>query len=216
MPPALNENQLKGIANFARKRHKESDFNHTMDHIQLTMNLSRYLAAKEKADKEVCIIAAYLHDIAKGDAANEPKGDFTKLKKKSDGHGPNSAEEAKELLRKLKAPEPFIKQVCYAISQHDNDLPKETREAAILWDADKLQLVGPLGFARIFGYYMIYVKKGIYYAIEQAKHWQEFFLERFCTDTGQRIARNMQQFMEEFYRLCAVARDSEAKKLGKG
>lgn len=180
-----------------------------MDHIHLTVDLSRYLATKEGADEEICIVSAYLHDIAKGDVANEPKGDFAKLRKKSDGHGPNSAEEAKEFLKKLKTSDYFIEQVHYAISQHDNDLPKKTKEAAILWDADKLQLVGPLGFARILGYYMIYVKKDVYYAIEQAGHWQEFFLERFCTDSGRQIAENLHKFMREFYRLMEDAKNGQ-------
>lgn len=173
---------MQEIVSFARERHKASDLNHTMDHIQLT---------------------------AKGDATDEPKGDFAKLRKKSDGHGPNGAERAKEFLEKLKTPDYFIEQIHYAISQHDNDLPKKTKEAAILWDADKLQLVGPLGFARIFAYYMIYVKKDISYAIEQARHWQEFFLERFCTDSGRQIANNMQQFMEQFFRLMEGAKNGQ-------
>jgi len=207
MPPVLNEGQMKEIVGFAEERHRSCDLNHAMDHIQLTVKLSGYLAGKEDADKEICTVAAYLHDIAKGDSADEPKGDFAELKKESDGHGPIGAQEAKEFLKKLDVPDYFVDQVQYAISQHDNDSPKESKEAAVLWDADKLQLVGPLGFARIFAYHMIYVKKDVYYAIEQARYWQEFFLERFCTGTGRHAARNLHQFMKEFFRLCDASRD---------
>jgi putative nucleotidyltransferase with HDIG domain len=209
MIAVLNKGQMKEIVSFAETRHKSGDLNHTMDHIHLTVDLSRYLASKENANSEVCIAAAYLHDIAKGDAAEEPKGDFAKLKKRSDGHGPNGAEEAKEFLKRLDAPDSFIEQVHYAISQHDNDLPKKTIEAKVLWDADKLQLVGPLGLARMFGYYMGYVKKDVYYAIEQARYWQDFFLERFCTETGYQLAGNLQQFMEQFFRLFEGAKNGQ-------
>ena len=213
MPPVLNEGQMQKIVSFAEERHRASDFNHALDHIQLTVKLSRYLAGKEDADNEICTVAAYLHDIAKGNSADQPKDDFAELKKESDGHGAIGAKEAKELLEKLGAPDFFIDQVHYAISQHDNDSPKMTKEAAVLWDADKLQLVGPLGFARIFAYYMVYVKKDVFHAIEQARYWEEFFLERFCTDTGRSIARNLHQFTEYFFRVCDASKNGQLKQL---
>jgi uncharacterized protein len=185
---------MNKIIKLARERSRDSDFGHAMDHVSLTVELAKYLASKEGADENVCTIAAYLHDIAKNNSRN---------------HGIQGAEEAREFLKEIGASNTLIEKVCYAIAQHDNDLPKETIEAQILWDADKLQSVGPLGFARIFANRMIYVKKDVYYAIGQAKYWEDFFLERFYTDTGRRIATKLHSFMEEFFYLCDVVKQAQ-------
>jgi len=186
------------IIELAQERSQDNDFGHTMDHIILTVELSKYLAAKEGADEEVCTVAACLHDIAKNN---------------SKAHGLRGAEEAGKFLAEIGAPDPFVDQVCYAISQHDNDLPKRTIEAKVLWDADKLQSVGPLGFARIFANRLIYSKQNIYYAIEQAKYWEEFFQERFYTDTGRSAAMKLNRFMEEFFSLCDAVRGAQLDQL---
>lgn len=212
MAPVLDDYQLREVERYAAEKHRASDFNHSMDHIETTVSLSRWLAAREHADEEVCVVSAYLHDIAKSDSAI--KGDFATLQKESDGHGAAGAEQASAFLRTLGAPDPFVEQVRYAISQHDNDLPKETKEAAVLWDADKLQLVGPLGFARIFGYSMLYVKDDITDAIEQTRYWQEFFLSRFCTETGRRAAQCLHRQMHGFTYLWQAASGGQIIGLG--
>ena len=182
----LSQQQMQRVVSFARMKHEAQDFDHTMDHIQLTVRIAEYLAEKEGADPEVCIVAAYLHDIAKNNSAQ---------------HARTGAEMAGEFLGELGAPATFIEQVSYAISQHDNDLPKQTREAAILWDADKLQSIGPLGFARVFGYRMVFGNRHIYSAVEMARNYTDFFYKRFYTKTGREIAERLHGFMGEFYRL---------------
>lgn len=189
----LTEQQINKVIALARERSQDNDFGHTMDHVSLTVELAKYLASKEGADENICIIAAYLHDIAKNNSQN---------------HGIQGAKEAREFLKEIGASDTIIEKVFYAIAQHDNDLPKETIEAQILWDADKLQSVGPLGFARIFANRMIYVKKDVYYAIEQAKYWEDFFFERFYTDTGRRIATKLHSFMKKFFYLCDAVREA--------
>lgn len=206
MPPLLNEHQMREIVSFVRERHKSSDLNHMMNHIELTVKLARYLAAKENADQEICTIAAYLHDIAKGNSS-PPKENFTKLSDSPDGHGSAGAQQAREFLKKIGAPDPFIDQVSYAISQHDNELPKDTKEAEVLWDADKLQLVGPLGFARIFAYRVVYAEMDVYSAAENAEKYEDFFYQRFYTNTGREIARHLHNFMKKFHRLCGATID---------
>lgn len=186
MPPVLSQKQHDKIISFAKEKHAFQDFDHTFWHIELTVRVAEYLAEQEGANKEVCTVAAYLHDIAKNS---------------SDKHSSDGAKEAKRFLEEIKAPDSFIDQVCYAISQHDNDLPKKIKEAEVLWDADKLQSIGPLGFARIFGYRLYYEKPDIRYAAERTREYLRFFYERFYTKTGQKIAQKMRKYMDEFYQL---------------
>ena len=186
MSPALNQHQMEEIVAFAEAKCKLQDFDHTLDHVELTVEIAKYLAGKESADTEACVVSAYLHDIAKNS---------------SQEHARVGAEEAKEFLKQIQAPDSFIDQVHYAISQHDNESPKRSKEAEVLWDADKLQSIGPLGFARVFGYRMVYDKRQVYGAVEQARKYADFFYDRFYTATGRAIARNLCSFMQDFYRL---------------
>ena len=181
----LDTQQMEKIIAFARVKSYLQDFDHTMDHIELTAEIARCLAYKEGADIEVCVVAAYLHDIAKNSSKE---------------HARTGAEEAKEFLKEIGAPESFINEVRYAISQHDNDLPKNTREAEILWDADKLQSIGPLGFARVYGYRMVYGTRQVYSSVSMAKDYTDFFYDRFYTNTGRKISLNLRRLMQQFYR----------------
>jgi uncharacterized protein len=176
---------MEKIVAFARVKSYLHDFDHTMDHIELTAEIARYLADREGADTEVCVVAAYLHDIAKN-SSNE--------------HAMTGAAEAKDFLKEIEAPESFIDKVQYAISQHDNDLPKNTKEAEVLWDADKLQSIGPLGFARVYGYRMVYGTREVYSSVAMAREYTEFFYDRFYTDTGRKIALNLKYLMQQFNR----------------
>ena len=185
-PSLLSQRQIKELVAFAEAEYNLQDFDHTLDHVELTVAIAGYLASKEGADVEVCVVSAYLHDIAKNS---------------SQEHAKVGAEEAKAFLKQIQAPDPFIDQVCYAISQHDNDLPKRTKEAEVLWDADKLQSIGPLGFARVFGYRMVYDKRQVYGAVEKAREYTDFFYDRFYTKTGREIAQSLRSSMREFYRL---------------
>lgn len=186
--PYISKQQIEKVINFAETRCEINDFNHNMDHIKLTAKLSRYLAAKEGANIHVCLVAAYLHDIGKNSSNN---------------HGATGARMARNFLKSIGVPNSFIARVCYCISQHNNGSPKRIKEARVLWDADKLQLIGPLGFSRILRHALLFFKeKDIYKAIKRAKRYEKFYYERFYTKTGRQIARNQHNFMEEFHTLC--------------
>lgn len=68
MSPVLSRAQLDEIIDFAKGKHSSQDFDHTFWHIELTVRIAEYLAERERANKEVCVIAAYLHDIAKNNS----------------------------------------------------------------------------------------------------------------------------------------------------
>ncbi len=181
--------QLKQIVNFAKKNCDLSNYDHKFDHIDLTVKLSKYLAMKEKANLEVCTVAGYLHDIA---------ADKSRTK-----HGAVGARIAEKFLLKIGVPDFFVKQVCYAIAQHNNGSHKKTKEAEVLWDADKLQLIGPLGFARILRFCFLSLNyEDIYPAIDKSEKYENFFYKRFYTSTGRKIAKKLHNSMSKFHKLC--------------
>lgn len=96
-------------------------------HIELVVKHSKALAKKLHADEEVCETAAWLHDIKK-------------LRGEKEEHHVHGAEEAREILQKLKYPNKKIQQITYCILTHSSDkkyLPK-TKEAKIVRSADAL------------------------------------------------------------------------------
>jgi len=130
------ETKLKAIVSeiFADKRMVE--YKH---HTFRVVKLCKYIGQKEGANMEILIPAAYLHDIGRV------------ILKDIKGHVEKSVYLARTLLKDLGYSEELIKHVIVAIEDHHkNDTIPRTLEGRILYDADKLEIVGELGIARWF------------------------------------------------------------------
>ncbi|OGS22566.1 MAG: hypothetical protein A2252_03035 [Elusimicrobia bacterium RIFOXYA2_FULL_39_19] len=196
----LSYKQLKQIIAYSKNNCKTNGFDHKFDHINLTVKIAQFLAIKEKADMELCTVSAYLHDIA-----------ADKFRKK---HGVVGAKLARIYLQKIKAPKTFIKKVCYCIAQHNKGSFKKTTEAKILWDADKLQLVGPLGFTRIIRFCVLTGKKiDMFPLVERSEKYEVFFYNRFYTKSGKKLATNVHKFMGKFHSICNNFKTADMGKL---
>ena len=117
---------------------------HQIDHTERVYNLCLFLAKGEKVDLEVLEVSALLHDIARVKEDNDNSG-------KTD-HAILGAKMAKSILEKLEFSKEKVKHIQDCIISHryrNNNEPK-TIEAKILFDADKLDVVGAIGIARSF------------------------------------------------------------------
>lgn len=117
---------------------------HDMDHVIRVYNLCLYLAKNEGTDLDVLEAAALLHDIARVKEDNDQTG-------KTD-HAILSAKMAEPILKELGFPEEKIKHIqdCIVSHRYRTGHRPETKEAKILFDADKLDVVGAIGIARSF------------------------------------------------------------------
>ena len=109
-------------------------FNYRLEHIRSVVAISTELSAASGADADVCLAAAWLHDVAK--AYREERGD---------GHGERGAVRAAAILRTTDFPRAKIDAVSQAIASHVGlfrDVPPKPMEAAVLFDADKLSKLG--------------------------------------------------------------------------
>ncbi len=109
-------------------------FNYRLEHIRAVVQIATDLAAKSGAEADVCLAAAWLHDVAK--AYREEPGD---------GHGRRGAVRAAAILRRTDFPADKIRGVSEAITAHVGlfrDEPPQPIEAAVLFDADKLSKLG--------------------------------------------------------------------------
>ena len=117
---------------------------HNMDHIIRVYNLSLNLAENKDVDLDVLKAAALLHDIARVKEDNDHTGNTD--------HAILSSEMAVPILKNLGFSEEKIKHIQDCIISHryrTGNEPK-TEEAQILFDSDKLDVVGAIGIARSF------------------------------------------------------------------
>lgn len=119
---------------------------HDTGHVYRVLYAALRIAKTEpRADSEVVILAALLHDIGRAAEAKHP----------GLGHAELGARMAWDALNKLGYGEKTVRQVCGAIRTHSykNGQKPQSLEAKILFDADKLDLAGAVGCARalLFG-----------------------------------------------------------------
>lgn len=118
---------------------------HDLDHVLRVVEMSLTLAQKEKGvDLAILIPAALLHDIARRYEDEDETGTID--------HALLGAEMAAPILKDLAYEQQSIWEIQDCIRSHrfrSGFLPKSI-EAKILFDADKLDVIGALGIARSY------------------------------------------------------------------
>ncbi len=156
---------------------------HGFEHIERVYDTCRHIGHVERADLDVLLPAALLHDIARDET----------------NHAQTGAEKAKQVLRRYGEPEGRIQEISSAIASHSfsGKKPPETLEAKILSDADKLDALGAIGVYRTAEYSGEHTRPiGDFIAHFYEKLLQ---LERLLfTDEAKRMARGRTQFMKDF------------------
>ncbi len=181
----LTKDQLHKIQEFAKKHLSKNDSEHDLNHIKKTIEIAKLLLKKEKADPAKCMVIAWLHDIAKN-----------KEGKKKD-HGVLGAKTAEKFLKNIKIKKQDAKEICHAIEKHNKEGPQKTKAAEVIWDADKLQAMGIKGLLRG---YVHFIKKGLKpeEAYKKAIQEQNFYIKRFHTKYGRKIAKKHFKAMIKF------------------
>lgn len=129
----------------AKKWYLSNDPVHGFDHVLRVYNLAEKLALAEGADVEIVRAAALLHD-AEGSAPSHEQNRAT--------HHEASASFARTVLEAEEWPETRIAAVEHCIRAHryrTTETP-QTPEAKVLFDADKLDVLGAFGVARTIAY----------------------------------------------------------------
>jgi uncharacterized protein len=183
----ITKEQFEKIKAFAKNHLSKNDQWHNLFHTEQTVKISIFLARKEKADVQRCVVTAWLHDIMKKDKFN-PRD-----------HGKEGAETAREFLKKIGLDKKDIEIICNAIYNHNKGTDKKTKEAKILYDADKLQAIGPYGLLRAYGD-SISRKNGQAAAYKDYQNEQKMFLNGLNTRTARRIAKEKSDFMKKFHK----------------
>lgn len=193
------------------------DYAHTLRVYNNCMTIAKDFSS---VDLELLRIASLLHDIAKVKEDEDVTGETD--------HAVLGAQMALGILMDLGFDENFAQRISEAISTHRfraNNPPK-TLEAKILFDADKLDVLGAIGLARSFaiaGRYgqLLYndiciedyirdnlvggLPKGRIKDITRHTPKMEFMLklqyipDRMFTSKGKELAKERLEYMKEFY-----------------
>ena len=111
---------------------------HDLDHMRRVWRTCLQLGKRLKADLEILVAGAFLHDL----------GIHQKL---SPEHGALSAELAEPVLERIRFPAEKRTKTLHAIRVHDitfSDQDRSTLESKILYDADKTDTFGVMGVLR--------------------------------------------------------------------
>lgn len=118
---------------------------HNLDHVFRVYNLCLLIAKYEKdIDLEILIPSALLHDIARVEESQDKTGEID--------HAVLGSVIAEDILRTLEYEEEKIEKIKHCIIAHRFRTGNEpnTMEAKILFDSDKLDVIGASGIARTF------------------------------------------------------------------
>lgn len=151
----LSASKRKAITLHAERESAKNDSMHRMPHLRQTAILSARIARIEGADAEACWAAGMLHDIRK---------------RASGDHGAKGAEAAATFLDSIGLPPGFVEKVRDGILFHNKGFLGGPIERQILWDADKLPILRPVGFkSRMLPYWTSRLgrKKGVEQAIRE-------------------------------------------------
>ena len=195
----------------ARSWYPEVDPVHGFDHIERVYRMAEKLALLEGADLEIVHAAALLHDSRGSDPNSGERM----------SHHEASALFADQVLREEGWPEERIREVQHCIRAHryrgEAENAPQTIEAKVLFDADKLDVLGAIGIARTIGYAVqagqpIYAEpseqvlaEGVKEPGEPHSSYHEYLFklrkvkDRLFTKSAQQIAAARDAFLTEFY-----------------
>ncbi|WP_297430195.1 HD domain-containing protein [Clostridium sp.] len=191
---------------------------HNLDHIFRVYNLCLLLAKHEKnVDLEILIPSALLHDIARVEESQDKTGEID--------HAVLGSMIAADILRKLEYEEEKIEKIKHCIITHRFRTGNEpnTIEAKILFDSDKLDVIGASGIARTFmlagqfGQRLIAsesiaeylkdntVENGRLKDVSKHNHFIEYEMkfkkipDKLYTDKAKEIGKERLKFMDEYF-----------------
>lgn len=196
----------------ARAWYTDEDPVHDFGHIQRVYWMAERIGQAEGADMEIIRAAALLHDVAEA----APGGSGIERA----NHHLSSADFAGKILTGEGWPQDRIEQVRHCIRAHrfrGKEEAPQTLEAKVIFDADKLDVLGAVGAARTIAYAVLdrqpvyctpsaqFKETGRVIPGEQHSSYHEYLFklsrvkERMFTGTGRQIAAERHEFLVLFY-----------------
>lgn len=199
--------ELEKIIEEVKKKFNKTRKSHDWEHTKRVYNLCMHIGKKEEADLEVLKFAAVLHDIGRKEQ-DESDGEIC--------HAERGASMARDILNKYNISEIITDKVIHCIETHrfrGEKIP-QSKEAKILFDADKLDAIGAIGIGRAFVFAGeigakvhnkdVDIEKTKSYT-EEDTAYREFTVklkkikDRMLTEEGRRMAEERHKYMVDFF-----------------
>lgn len=158
---------------------------HSFEHVNRVLNVALSLIEEVKANAEIVQLGSLLHDIGRTTGESH--------------HAENGVEPARRILSDLNYPQDETNKVLWIVEHHDvNGRDKlKTMEGRLVWDADKLDLIGLTGVSRAFhfaGERRTPFNDAVKWCIDKGMHQPyEFF-----TQSAREIAKRRYSVMKYF------------------
>lgn len=185
----INQDPLITVIQAVQGIYARKDPAHDLGHALRVRDWGKQIAEVEGADSLIIELAAILHDIGRS-------GTLAKT------HAESSSALASGILQKCGYSDSVIERVQEAVLSHSREgYEPESIEAKIIYDADKLDFVGPMGMARLFAWAGKEDK-----AFFGPNSSEEFYRERIChyieylyTQTARELFVPLFRFSEYFW-----------------
>ncbi|MCW4039603.1 MAG: HD domain-containing protein [Candidatus Bathyarchaeota archaeon] len=198
---------LLHVTRIAQQYFKDAKGSHDWDHTNRVLKLCIHIGSKEHADLEILRYAAILHDIGRK-AQDQSNGNLC--------HAELSTRLARSILEKFQIDPVKIEKILHCIESHRyrGHITPNSKEAHILFDADKLDSIGAVGIGRAFLFAgevgarlhnpHVDLDKSKPYTREDTA-FREYQVklrnvrDRILTKEGKRIANERHRFMVEYF-----------------
>jgi uncharacterized protein len=172
----MHDTKILKLENIVKERMSSiKETAHSYEHVERVKKIATLLAEEEGADLELVRLGATLHDI--GRAIGEP-------------HNETGAGLAREILSEMGYPEEMIYKVTRIVLCHRQSLgyELETLEEEIVWDADKIDLIGVTGVLRAF-HWAGAMKISFKDKVKWFRERQTKFYDQLKTETAKAFAK---------------------------
>jgi uncharacterized protein len=174
----LTKLQLRQIKKIALDYYKKLNETHGVGHVTRTIKLAEYLAKRESANLQIARLGALLHQFHNGKIVER-------------------------FLRKIKLDEKLIRQLvhCVECSESTQISKAKTIEAKVVYDADKLQVIGPFGIIREIVCDSGPRRMSFRKALKHTRAISKQLYKTLQTKTAKKLAKKPHQFILKFWKI---------------
>jgi len=175
----LTKRQIKKIKGFALKYYKKLDETHGVEHMKRIVKLAEYLAKKERANLQIVRFGALLHQFHNGKIVEK-------------------------FLKKIKVDNEISKKLAEIAEcswAKKLEIKAKSLEAKIVWDADKLQVLGPFGVIREIACNVGARRKKFRDALKRARWITRNVYNFLQTKTAKKLAKKPHKFTLKFWKI---------------
>jgi len=166
---------IQKIENIVKKEMSVIDGTaHSFQHVHRVFKIATFIAEKEKADLELVQIGALMHDL--GRAVGKP-------------HNVTGAKLANQILLDLQYPDEKREKIVRIVEFHPLSKKDDVKslEEKVVWDADKIDLIGAVGIARAF-HWGGETKQTFEYTAKRCSDDIPFIYDSLITNTAKKFA----------------------------